>query len=421
MAQICISGTAVTIESLQVDDGVLAELLNAQPGERRADMVRRVLEVGARGLLTMGLGIDIAEVDARVRRSVDEVTTEARLQVEQVLAAARQTFGEHFDPDLRSSMVGRALDGFTQWRDEFLRSFNPDFTDSHTARFLDQVNDLLGPDGMLEGRLREALDPDADGSALARLSKSIDERFGELRDLLMHERGKQIEADRGTRKGFDYEDLIEDALREAVRSTGCVVERTGRVKGDLGAETLVGDFVVALPSDRRIVIEAKNTGRINLTGRDGILEELDRAMANRSADFAICVSARDAFPKEVGPLGVYGERILIVDEGDGTMLAVALRIAEMMLDKSADRKTADIDRSFLNERMQRLRQLAQLFTNNRRSLTDIKTSVENVHGSLEQIRSELLFLVDEISHEIERSSTKEPASAAVVHLRSGAG
>lgn len=421
MAQIGISGTSVTIEALRVDDGVLAELLNAQPGERQADMVRRVLEVGARGLLTMGLGIDIAEVDARVRRSVDEVTTEARLQVEQVLATARQTFGEHFDPDLRSSMVGRALDGFTQWRDEFLRSFNPDFTDSHTARFLDQVNDLLGPNGMLEGRLREALDPDADGSALARLSRSIDERFGELRDLLMHERGKQIEADRGTRKGFDYEDLIEDSLREAVRSTGCVVERTGRVKGDLGAETLVGDFVVALPSDRRIVIEAKNTGRINLTGRDGILEELDRAMANRSADFAICVSARDAFPKEVGPLGVYGERILIVDEGDGTMLSVALRIAEMMLDKSADRKTADIDRGFLNDRIQRLRQLAQLFTNNRRSLTDIKTSVENVHGSLEQIRSELLFLVDEISHEIGRSSTTDSVSAAVVQLRSEAG
>jgi hypothetical protein len=421
MAQIGISGTSVTIEGLRVDDGVLAELLNAQPVERQADMVRRVLEVGARGLLTMGLGIDIAEVDARVRRSVDEVTTEARLQVEQVLATARQTFGEHFDPDLRSSMVGRALDGFTQWRDEFLRSFNPDFTDSHTARFLDQVNDLLGPNGMLEGRLREALDPDADGSALARLSRSIDERFGELRDLLMHERGKQIEADRGTRKGFDYEDLIEDSLREAVRSTGCVVERTGRVKGDLGAETLVGDFVVALPSDRRIVIEAKNTGRINLTGRDGILEELDRAMANRSADFAICVSARDAFPKEVGPLGVYGERILIVDEGDGTMLSVALRIAEMILDKSGDRKTADIDRGFLNDRMQRLRQLAQLFTNNRRSLTDIKTSVENVHGSLEQIRSELLFLVNEISHEIGRSSTTESASAAVVQLRSEAG
>ncbi len=421
MARIGISGTAVTIESLEVDDGVLAELLGAQPENRQAETVRRVLEVGARGLLTMGLGIDIAEVDARVRRSVEEVTTEARSHVEQVLLAARESFGEHFDPDLRSSMVGRALDEFAQWRDSFLRSFNPDFTDSHTARFLLQVNELLGPEGMLEARLRGMLDPDADGSALARLSKSIDERFGELRDLLMHERGKQIESDRGTRKGFDFEDAIEDALRATVRSSGCVVERTGRLKGDLGSDKLVGDFVVSLPSDRRIVIEAKNTGRINLTGKDGILEELDRAMANRSADFAICVSARDAFPREVGPLGVYGERILIVDEGDGTMLAVALRIAEMMLDKSKDRSTADLDRGFLSDRMQRLRQLAQLFTNNRRSLTDIKTSVENVHGSLEQIRSELLFLVDEISHEIDRSSAPESPPASVVHLRSEAG
>jgi hypothetical protein len=421
MAQIGIDGTAVTIDELEVDDGVLAELLNAQPGERRADMVRRVLEVGARGLLTMGLGIDLAEVDARVRRSVDEVTGVAREQVEQVLAAARQTFGEHFDPDLRSSMVARALDEFTQWRDGFLRSFNPDFTDSHTARFLDQVNDLIGPDGILEARLLSVLDPDADGSALARLSKSIDERFGEMRDLLMHERGKQLEADRGTRKGFEYEDAVEAALRESVRSSGCVVERTGRIKGDLGAETLVGDFVVTLPSGRRIVIEAKNTARITLTGKDGILEELDRAMANRSADFAVCVSAQESFPKEVGPLGVYGNRILIVDGGDGTMLAVALRLTEMMLEQNTARRTADIDRGFLHDRMQRLRQLAQLFTNNRRSLTDIKTSVENVHGSLEQIRSELLFLVDEISHEIDRSGTPDPSPAEVVPLRSEAG
>ena len=421
MARISISGTTVTIEDLEVDDGVLAELLRAQPEDRHDETVQRVLEVGARGLLTMGLGVDIAEVDARVRRSVDEVTTEARAQVEQVLLAARESFTEHFDPDLRSSLVGRALDEFAQWRDGFLRSFNPDFTDSHTARFLDQVNDLLGPEGMLEARLRGMLDPDADGSALARLANSIDERFVELRDLLMHERGKQTESDRGTHKGFDFEDAIEEALRTTVRSAGCVVERTGRLKGDLGAEKLVGDFVVSLPSDRRIVIEAKNAGRINLTGKDGILEELDRAMANRSADFAICVSARDAFPREVGPLGVYGDRILIVDEGDGTMLAVALRIAEMLLDKSSDRATADLDRGFLNDRMQRLRQLAQLFTNNRRSLTDIKTSVESVHGSLEQIRSELLFLVDEISHEIDRSAATEPPAAPVVRLRSEAG
>ena len=79
------------------------------------------------------------------------------------------------------------------------------------------------------------------------------------------------------------------------------------------------------------------------------------------------------------------------------------------------------DRGFLHDRVQRLRQLAQLFTNNRRSLTDIKTSVENVHGSLEQIRSELLFLVDEITNEIDRSGPPDTSSAPVVHLHSETG
>ena len=144
MTNIGINGTTVTIDGLEVDDGVLAELLGSQPDERQAELARRVLEVGARGLLTMGLGIDLAEVDARVRRSVDEVTGEARQHVEQVLAAARQAFGEHFDPDLRSSMVGRALDEFTQWRDGFLRSFNPDFVFSDSRLSSLAAAKLLG-------------------------------------------------------------------------------------------------------------------------------------------------------------------------------------------------------------------------------------------------------------------------------------
>lgn len=421
MAQIQVDGSRVTIDGLQVDDRVLGDLLSAQPEELRAEVLRRALEVGARGLLTMGLGIDLAEVDARVRRSVEEVTREARLQVEQVLATARTAFGEHFDPELRSSMVGRALEEFGTWRDEFLLTFNPDFTDSHTARFLEQVNGLVGPEGLLERRLHAILDPESDGSALAQLSTSIDVRFAELRDLLMQERGRQTEADRGTHKGFVFEDAIEEALRSAVRGAGCVVERTARVKGELSPEALVGDFVVSMPGERRIVIEAKNTGRISLTGKDGILEELDRAMANRSADVAICVSARDAFPREVGPFGVYGDRLLVVDEGDGTMLTVALRYAQLLLDQHAQGPGQALDRGFVQDRIQRLRQLAQLFTNNRRSLTDIRSSVENVQGSLEQLRSELLYLVDEISQELDRTHPVEPPSASVVSLHSEAG
>ena len=81
---------------------------------------------------------------------------------------------------------------------------------------------------------------------------------------------------------------------------GCEVERTSTDGGSLGREALVGDLVVVLADGGRVVIEAKHTARITLTGPDGILAELDRAMTNRDAEVAICVSAQDAFPGEVG-------------------------------------------------------------------------------------------------------------------------
>jgi hypothetical protein len=45
----------------------------------------------------------------------------------------------------------------------------------------------------------------------------------------------------------------------------------------------VGDAALTLPDGTRIAIEAKDSAKVGLTGKDGILEELGRAMANRDA------------------------------------------------------------------------------------------------------------------------------------------
>lgn len=408
MAAITCDGRIVKVDGLVVDDPGLAELLRAQPEDRWEDLTARALAVGARGLLTMGLGIDLTEVDARVRRSVEEVTAQARRKVDEVLGAAEQALAERFDPEQRSSVVARALAEFASWRDAFLQGFDPDYADSHTARFLAQLEGLLGPHGDLETRLREVLDPDADGSALARLSHSIDGRLTELRDLIVGDRARVEESRRGTAKGLDFEEEVEERLRElALAIGGCVVERTGRLPGGLGAQATVGDFVVVLPTGQRVVVEAKNVARLALTGKDGILEELDTAMANRSAQFAICISAQEAFPREVGAFGVYGNRVLVVDEGEGTMISVAFRWAMGMLEASATGRASRLDARLVFDRLQRLRGLAQLFSTNRRALTDVKSSVGTVQESLETMRVELLGLVDELSTEVRRSAQED--------------
>lgn len=395
-----------------MEDAVLAGILADTPPGERMEVVTRALQVGARGLVSMGLDVGLAEVDERVRRSMEQATRHASEQVTQILEEARAAMRESLDPDHRSSVVARTIADFTTWRDAFLSSLDPDAGGSHTHRLLDRLHHLLGPGGALEDRLHTALDPAADGSGLARVVELIDRRFVELREALAEQRGRQQEAERGTAKGVRFEDAVEERLREVARPLGAVVSRTGLEAGGLGADSRVGDFVIDLPEDRgRLVVEAKNVATIGLTGKNGMLEELDRAMANRHAHVGICVSAKDAFPTEVGDFGVYGDRILVVDDGEGTMLAIAVRWAIARL-SSLRAESGGVDVPAMEETLERIRRLAQRFSANKRTLTDIAGSVEKVRDSLVDMRRELLDAVDDAAAELRRGG-----DADIVEIR----
>ncbi len=389
----------VRLAGLEVEDRVLADLLDRRPREQWDDLVRRALSVGARGLVDMGLGLDIDEIDGRVRTTLESIAAEAQACTRDAIAAAERAFAEHLDPDLRTSLVARALADLGATRDDLIARLDPAASGTPTGRFIGELTALLGPQGQLEATLRQALDPEADGSALGRLARSIDGRLCELRDAVMRESGRSAEAERGTVKGLEFEDRVEGFLRVTARSWGAVVDRLGREPGRLGAECVVGDFVVALADGRRIVVEAKNAARIGLTGRNGILDELDRALSNREADFAICVSAQDAFPAEVGSFGVYGNRALVVDDGDGSLLTVALRWAQAASAAAAG-NAERLDTAVVLERMERLRGLAQRFSTAKRALTEVRASVEGVRDHLDAMRSDLLDLVEDVVREV---------------------
>jgi hypothetical protein len=127
-------------------------------------------------------------------------------------------------------------------------------------------------------------------------------------------------------------------------------------------------------------------------------------MANRGADVAICVSKVEAFPQEVGPFGVYGNRILVVDDGEGTMLAVALRWATLVASGDSGPQGA-IDMVLVADRLDRIRQLAQLFKANRRALTGVTGSIEQVRSSLDSMRTDLLELLEDVDRALRGGTT----------------
>ena len=212
---------------------------------------------------------------------------------------------------------------------------------------------------------------------------------------MVRRQGAEAEAERGTRAGFDYETVIEERLRVMGRAIGgCVVENTGRTPGELAAGSVVGDLVVTLPTMRRVVVEAKNTARLTLHGPKGILRELDDALANRAADAAVCVSA-GCLPRRGGDVRDLRNRVLVVDDGEGTLLEAAVRVAALLAERTLATGRDAFDADALARRLANIRELANDLGASRRQLTDVSKSVEMVSVGLGTLRSTLLAMVDE--------------------------
>ncbi len=417
MTNIRLTEGTLHIDGLSIRDAVLTDLVSRQPDPEAMEMLlERVLVTGARGIASMGVGLDLAELDGRVAKAV----AVALADFEQTISTGVSNLAEQLDPEQRSSLVARALSELTEIQAVFLAGVDPNRTDSHAGALLARLNEVVGPHGHVAQRLEEALDPDAPNSALAAGFASIRSEITALRDHVSQQRGRDEEATRGTAKGVDFEHMVDDALRNAARPLGAIVEHTGRAAGALGASAVVGDYLVTLANGCRIAVEVKNQRTIGLTGKQGVLEELDRAAANRQADASMCISAIDAYPQEVGPFGVFGNRVLVVDDGEGTMIWTGLRwLAATLTNQPV---TEAIDLAAVADRLQRLRSICQKFSSQKTALTEINKSIGKVSEGLGDMRDEVLGLVDDLTRQIRFTfDGDDTTSSPVVNLRRHAG
>ena len=406
MAHVSTDGHMIKIDGLVTEDRALATLLGASDEAEWPAVVERALAVGSHGLATMGLDVGLDTVRDEVRREVEHATSQAEARVAEMLRAAELAYSEQLDPEIRSSLLSKSLREFQAWQESFFNRMDVDQVGSLGGRLVARLEGLVGSGGTLEAQLAAALDPTADGSALAALRHEMITEIRDLRDALHAERGRRSEAEKGTQKGFLFEDAIEDRARTwAAGVGGCQVERTSTEGGSLGREALVGDLVVVLADGGRVVIEAKHTARITLTGADGILCELDRAMTNRDSEIAICVSAQEAFPGEVGSFGLYGNRILVVDDGTGSMFDVALRVANLLLSSARPTDGETIDRAAVLDQIDRIHKLAKRFSSSKRTLTEAQNSIDLAKEGLDSLRFELIELAEAAAHEVRSGST----------------
>lgn len=405
------------VDGLVVENADVAQLLSGVHAAERERLFVEILTLGARGMSSLALNATVENADARFEASLQRAVDQLHRVVAEVIDTTTKAVDQRLDPDLRSSVMGRAIAELSEARGELVDQFDLRRSDSHSSQLVDAINAMVGPAGNMERLLAAALDPNSEQSAFSGMAAQLESGFAELRDLMMRQDGARSEAERGTAKGLRYEEIVDRSLRRIARNIGtCVVDATGTETGARTSTSKVGDFVIENEHGHRVVVEAKNKTSLTLTGKTGILTELDRALENRQSHFAVCVSALDAFPTEVGGFGIYGNRLLVVDDGDGVLFEASIRWAFAQLAvKSQSGDSATV--TAICNRIDRIRQHSGRLSAIKRSLSALKESVDRIHADIGVLQADLRSEFEEMDADIGRRLPSPTATTAETALR----
>jgi hypothetical protein len=420
--QVRVLGDRVAIDGLVVDDECAVRLVREREehGDDPVKTVRDAIEIGARVLDREQAGANAEFVKAEFEKAAHDLNG-------QFTDRARQ-FAEFFNE--RIDKVLGPENGHLQ------RELEKLFSDGSTASVQNRVRELVNheltrsrDDLMKQFSAADGNNPLADFKAgTIRVLKAAEERQHETQQRMLHQMAeleKQLQAlrlekekldeveaerERGTAKGRTFEEAVADAVDRIALAQGDVAEAVGDMKEATGK---VGDVVVAIdatggPARGRIVLEAKDS-RLS---KPRALEELDRAMAERSADAAILVvPSEDEVPAKMHELREYNgdKQVVAFDPEAGALpLEVAYRLARArVLMKRSD---ADgVDAGAVRDTAERA--LAAL-TEERRiknQLTGAKTGIDKAYALVEEMSARVRALLQEIDALV-RPADEPPAT-----------
>jgi hypothetical protein len=417
-------GDRLAIDGLVVEDECAVRLVRTreEQGDDPVKTVRDAVEIGARVLDREQAGANAEFVKAEFEKAAVELNSQFTDRARQVAEFFNERVQEVFGPE--NGHLHRELEKL--------------FSDGSTASVQNRVRELVQEtlarsreDLMKQFSSADGSNPLAEFKAgIIRTLTAAEERQHETQQRTlrqMAELEKQVQAlrlekekleevgaerERGTAKGRTFEEAVADAVDAIALAQGDVAEAVGDLT-EAGGK--VGDVVVAIdatagPARGRIVIEAKDR---RLSGPKA-LGELDQAMAERSADFAILVvPTEEEVPAKMKPLREYnGDKLVVALDPDAGSLAleVGYRLARArVLMKRSD--SDGIDACAVQDAAERA--LAALAEERRvkQQLTAAKTNIDKAYDGVEGMTGRVRGLLEEIDALVRPpSSGDEPAA-----------
>ena len=389
-------GDRLVIERLELSDERVARVVRerAEAGQPPGATITKAIEIGARVLDTEETAVNVDYVRAEFERHAGALRERLSKALETGDQQLAERIAETFDGD-RDGSVQKEIDklvteALEQQRTKISQLFSAEDGANPLTDFKAAV--VRGFKALDERQQNE-------GEANRKRIEALQRQVIELREREDADERVATEAERGTAKGFTFEERVHDAVERIASARGDSASHTGAEGAEGGGKK--GDTLVELgagegPCAGRIVFEAKD----KKLSKNAAWAELNGGMDSRAASFGVLVVAgEERIPSGREQLTEYEGNKLIVavdrEEPDSLVLEVAYRLAAARVLMARDREL-DVDavavRDITAEAITLLKQAQAI----RSILTGIKTSSDKARAGLDTMIASLQEKLDRI-------------------------
>ncbi len=398
------------VDGLEVTDPAAVELARQREelGQRLDELVTQMVEIGARVLSREQTAAEADYVRAEFERQARDLEASFGERAQAVSTDLNEKIDAAFGaeaglvPRLLERHFGEESSAAVQNRVEALvKELLAGHKEALARQFT--ATDESNPLGQFQKAAVDAIKQNSEAQAkqLVEMNRTITELRSQLEGLAAQEEKEEAvaaEAEKGTAKGRSYEEQVVEALAALAGARGDHAEGVGELT-EGGGKT--GDAVVEVgaqsgPTRARIAFEAKDS-RLS---RPKMIETLDRAREQRSADFAVLVVPSD----EKVPAGtlvleeIQGDKMVVTwDPADGSTLtletAYALARARVLMTGGGGEADAAQIADAADRALELLKQVKKI----KNSLTSAKTQIDSGAGAVEEMAAVVRLQLERIA------------------------
>ncbi len=398
------------VDGLEVTDPAAVELARQREelSQRLDELVTQMVEIGARVLSREQTAAEADYVRAEFERQARDLEASFGERAQAVSTDLNEKIDAAFGaeaglvPKLLERHFGEESSAAVQNRVEALvKELLAGHKEALARQFT--ATDESNPLGQFQKAAVDAIKQNSEAQAkqLVEMNRTITELRSQLEGLAAQEEKEEAvaaEAEKGTAKGRSYEEQVVEALAGLAGARGDHAEGVGELT-EGGGKT--GDAVVEVgaqsgPTRARITFEAKDS-RLS---RPKMIETLDRAREQRSADFAVLVVPSD----EKVPAGtlvleeIQGDKMVVTwDPADGSTLtletAYALARARVLMTGGGGEADAAQIADAADRALELLKQVKKI----KNSLTSAKTQIDSGAGAVEEMAAAVRLQLERIA------------------------